>query len=48
MAAKKKAPRARNPVVKDNPLLRKGGPHAKSKKAERAEVKRKLREEPDG
>jgi hypothetical protein len=44
---RKKTVKKRNPVVRDGDLLRKGGPHGKSKKAERAADKRKLLDEAD-
>jgi hypothetical protein len=40
----KKTVKKRTPVVRDGDLLRKGGPHGKSKKAERVAEKRKLRD----
>jgi hypothetical protein len=40
---RKKTVKKRNPVVRDGDLLRKGGPHGKSKKAERVAAKRKLK-----
>ena len=46
-ARKKKTVKKRNPVVRDGDLLRKGGPHGKSKKAERSDAKRKLEREQD-
>jgi hypothetical protein len=47
MAAKKKSSRTRNPVVREATVLRKGGPHGKSTKAERANAKRKLLDDAD-
>jgi hypothetical protein len=46
-ARKKKTVKKRNPVVRDSPLLRKGGPHGKSTKAARAAAKRKLLDDAD-